>query len=442
MTALPPTADPVAAGSVVLTRRGFTNTWLFTGLVVSAMATGFAVVLLVVGSTSGITSAALGIVFAAIPLGIVVPAFLWLDRFEPEPKKLLLFTFGWGACLATVVSLVVNTATEVLLIKAGSSSQLAAVISAPIVEESTKGLVVLLIFLVRRKDFNGIVDGVVLAGISAAGFAATENILYLAQGDAALGAGGLIVTFVLRGLILPFSHPMFTVCTGVGIGIAAVTGRKWLRVLAPICGWLVAMALHAFWNWTTITSAVVFTFPLVEIPLFCVAVIAIVLLRRREGQMIGRYLWDYVERGWFSPGEVWMLASMPRRKQARRWARNTGGNTAVAAMRAFQNASSDLALLRARVVRGSGGPDARTDQWSMLANVTAARTVFCAATQPGQGPPGYRQPPPGYDPQQQRSPQQYGYRQAPPAYDPHQPYGQTPLPPPGQQPGPRQPGPR
>jgi RsiW-degrading membrane proteinase PrsW (M82 family) len=280
------------------------------------MATGLAVVLLVVGSTNGITSAALGLVFAVIPLGIVVPAFLWLDRFEPEPKRLLLFTFGWGACLATVVSLVVNTGAEVLLIKAGSSSQLAAVVSAPVVEETTKGLVVLLIFLARRRDFDGVVDGIVLAGISAAGFAATENILYLAQGESTLGTSGLIITFVLRGLILPFSHPMFTACTGVGIGIAAVTARKWVRVVAPLCGWLAAMCLHAFWNWTTLTSAVLFTFPLVEVPLFCIAVIAVVMLRRREGQMIGRYLWDYVGTGWFSPGEVWMLASMGRRKQA------------------------------------------------------------------------------------------------------------------------------
>jgi len=80
--AAPVDPSDAAASAVSTTRRGFTNTWLFTGLVVSAMATGLAVVLLVVESTSGITSAALGLVFAVIPLGIVVPAFLWLDRFE------------------------------------------------------------------------------------------------------------------------------------------------------------------------------------------------------------------------------------------------------------------------------------------------------------------------------------------------------------------------
>jgi len=297
--------------------------------------------------------------------------------------------------------LVVNTGAEVLLIKAGSSAQLAAVVSAPVVEETTKGLVVLLIFLARRRDFDGVVDGIVLAGISAAGFAATENILYLAQGDSTLGTSGLIVTFVLRGLILPFSHPMFTACTGVGIGIAAVTSRTWVRVAAPLGGWLVAMCLHAFWNWSTVTSAVLFTFPLVEIPMFCGAVIAVVMLRRREGQMIARYLWDYVDTGWFSPGEVWMLASMGRRKQARRWARTSGGAPALAAMRSFQNASSDLALLRSRVVRGSAGPDAPAEQQTMLQNIAAARTAFSPPARQFPHQTGYRppsQPPTGPQP--------------------------------------------
>ena len=339
--------------------------------------------LLVIGANAGFQSLGLGLLFAAIPLGIVVPAFLWLDRFEPEPRGVLFFAFGWGACVATVISLVFNTTADVILTQAGAGSW-TAIVSAPIVEETTKGLAVLLILLVRRRDFDGVVDGIVLAGLSAAGFAATENILYLAGANFSTGTSGLVTVFVLRGLILPFTHPMFTAFTGVGIGIAAVTTKTWLKFVAPIAGLLCAMFLHALWNFSASTGLVVLVFPAVEIPLFVAAVIAVIALRRREGQVIGRYLWDYVRSGWFSPGEVWMLASMSRRTQARRWARSTGGKASLAAMRTFQNAASDLALLRARVVRGIRRRRCAVEQWRLLQSTAEARQSFA---QPLRQPP-------------------------------------------------------
>jgi RsiW-degrading membrane proteinase PrsW (M82 family) len=423
---------PAAGGTggtvVNPTRRGFTNTWLFTGIVVSVMAVGLALMLLVIGADAGFQSLGLGLLFAAIPLGIVVPAFLWLDRFEPEPRGVLFFAFGWGACVATVISLVFNTTADVILTRAGAGGW-TAVVSAPIVEETTKGLAVLLIFLVRRKDFDGVVDGIVLAGMSAAGFAATENILYLAGANFSTGTSGLLTIFVLRGLILPFTHPMFTACTGAGIGIAAITSKKWLKIVAPIVGLLCAMLLHALWNFSASTGLVILVFPFVEIPLFIAGVIAVVVLRRREGQIIGRYLWDYVRSGWFSPGEVWMLASMSRRTQARKWAKTTGGKAGRTAMRTFQNAASDLALLRARVVRGSADAEAMTEQWELLQTTAAARQGFApalgqppaqlAAPQPPAIGPGYGQPPPGYGqppPPGYGQPPPPGYGQPPPGY--------------------------
>ena len=71
-----------------------------------------------------------------------------------------------------------------------------------------------------------------------------------------------------------------------------------------------------------------------------------------------------------------MLAAMPRRKQARRWAKRVGGKDGLVAMRAFQNSASDLALLRARVARGTASDDVEQDQWGLLQNVNAARDAF------------------------------------------------------------------
>ena len=52
---------------------------------------------------------------------------------------------------------------------------------APVTEETLKGLGVLLIYLFRRREFDGIIDGIVYAGLIGAGFAFSENILYLGQ---------------------------------------------------------------------------------------------------------------------------------------------------------------------------------------------------------------------------------------------------------------------
>ncbi len=61
------------------------------------------------------------------------------------------------------------------------------------VEESAKAVAVLLVFLFRRRDFTGLVDGVVVAGFTATGFAFTENILYLGSAfgeDQQVGTAG------------------------------------------------------------------------------------------------------------------------------------------------------------------------------------------------------------------------------------------------------------
>ncbi len=42
----------------------------------------------------------------------------------------------------------------------------------------------MLLFLFRRQNFDGITDGLVLAGITATGFAFTENVLYLGNASA------------------------------------------------------------------------------------------------------------------------------------------------------------------------------------------------------------------------------------------------------------------
>lgn len=107
--------------------------------------------------------------------------------------------------------------------------------------------------------------GMVLGGVTACGFAFTENALYLGrafnddqqQRLDRIGLGGTpslrdfddtIQTFVLRGLLSPFAHPLFTALTGLGLALGLTTGRRWAGRLAAPGGLLLAMALHGTWN--------------------------------------------------------------------------------------------------------------------------------------------------------------------------------------------------
>ncbi len=154
---------------------------LLTALVVVVFLACALIVLAIIGSDTGVTGVLVGLALAAVPVFVVVPALLWLDRFEAEPTGLLLFAFGWGAAVATLVAILVNSTSIALLKASGGDVTAGAVVIAPIVEETCKGLAVLLVFLYRRREFDGVIDGIVYAGMAGIGFAFTENVLYLGR---------------------------------------------------------------------------------------------------------------------------------------------------------------------------------------------------------------------------------------------------------------------
>jgi RsiW-degrading membrane proteinase PrsW (M82 family) len=211
------------------------------------------VVLGIVRSSVGTAGVLVGTLCALLPVGPVVATFLWVDRWEPEPPRLLLFAFLWGACFATLTALVVNSsAAAVIDSLVGGGDVVGAVVVAPIVEEAVKGAFVVGLLLFRFREFDGVVDGVVYAGLVAAGFAFTENILYIGRAfseDQMAGQSGAVLgVLLLRGLFSPFAHPLFTAMIGIGAGIAARSPRIGVRVAAVAIGYVLAVGLHALWN--------------------------------------------------------------------------------------------------------------------------------------------------------------------------------------------------
>jgi RsiW-degrading membrane proteinase PrsW (M82 family) len=340
-------------------------------------------------SATGVPGFLIGVGLAVLPLPVVLAAFRWVDRYEPEPAGLLAFAFFWGATVAALFAGLLNTVTAVAVARtSGPSGGLAttAVLVAPWVEEAAKGAAILAVFLFRRKEFDGVVDGIVLAGFVGVGFAFTENVLYFGRaflaGNEEVGVtGGLFaagVTFVLRGVLAPFAHPLFTILTGIGLGIAARSGRGPARLLAPLAGYLMAVLLHATWNYSSLSGLQGFLtgYVLIFVPLFVIAFMVTSWLRRREGATIAQWLPLYVQAGWLADEDVAMLASLPRRRQAVEWAERTYGGASSRALRDFQHAATELAFLRDRAERGHVVGDFVTRERELLAEVAMTRRAI------------------------------------------------------------------
>ncbi|MFD1149526.1 PrsW family intramembrane metalloprotease [Saccharothrix hoggarensis] len=339
-------------------------------------------VLLGLGTTRiGLLPILVGALAALAPVLAVIGAYLWVDRWEPEPAKILLLAFAWGACGATITSLVFNQTAHVLgELLNGDGATFAAVIGAPITEEAAKAAFIVVLFLRRRQEFDGIVDGVVYAGVTAAGFAFTENIWYFARvfSDSGFGdlGSGVIALFILRGVLSPFAHPLFTSMTGIGIGIAAMTTSRRLRVVTPILGYLGAVGLHSLWNFSTTVgtgSTFINLYFLIMVPIFAGMVLMVVWQRRREQRIVAGQLPAMAANKWIASSEVTLLASLQGRSRWRRAVKRKVGDRAAKAVAGYQVAATELAFLRHRIANGTAGHDAEERHEKLLSALVAAR---------------------------------------------------------------------
>ncbi len=208
-------------------------------------------VVLITVLSVGPGTAILATAVAFAPLVIYVTPFMLIDRYDPEPLWLLALAFAWGALVSIAFSFFANTIAGIGAAIAGGAEfgdSFMAVAAAPIFEEGSKGLGVLLLLLIFRKYFDDILDGIVFAGMVGLGFAAVENILYYGRAFNGGGPVALGLLFVLRGILSPFAHATFTSMTGIGCGISRETHNKAAKLIFPLLGYVFAVCLHALWN--------------------------------------------------------------------------------------------------------------------------------------------------------------------------------------------------
>jgi RsiW-degrading membrane proteinase PrsW (M82 family) len=261
----------------------------------------------------------LSVVLGIVPMVLFAVVLTWFDRYEKEPPLLMAGVFLWGLIVAAGAALIINTLFGVGLIFVTGSQDVAmagaAVLSAPLVEETVKGLAVLAVFVYFYQEFDSVLDGIIYGGLVGFGFAAAENINYIFSGYTSADTGGwtgLFAVAAVRIFLIPFLHGFLTSWTGIGFAVARLN-RGWLRYMAPPAGYLTAIALHFFHN---LLSSV-------GVPVLCILgslfdwmgfagmIIFILVLVWREGRIVRNYLREEVgygtltQRQWQTAASLW-----------------------------------------------------------------------------------------------------------------------------------------
>lgn len=280
-----------------------------------------------------------------------------IDLYEREPLRYVVPVFIWGFTVAVIVALIFNTLAQITISTVASTNVtnfITAVFVAPVVEESSKGLALLLVFLVAflmkyrtgSMEFSGVMDGIVYGSAVGFGFSIAEDILYYAQ----FGSEA----FVMRRIFGGFAHASFTSLTGAGIGLIPWVRSNVLKVLLPCLGLGCAMLLHATFNFT----ASVFG-PVAYVVLFFVVLAYIILIAvwlHVERRAIRDELREEVSLGTISAQEYSILPTYFRRSAYYLGLLFSGRLGAWRRAREVHGISVDLAFTKRLARHRHGGP--------------------------------------------------------------------------------------
>jgi RsiW-degrading membrane proteinase PrsW (M82 family) len=251
---------------------------------------------------------------AIIPMSIYLILIWKFDRYDREPFKLVFTNYLWGALGAIVLALLGSfllTAFASFFINDNLQlSRFGAIVVAPIVEETTKGM--FLLITITNKKFDNITDGIVYGGAIGLGFGMTENFLYFVS--YADSIPNWIMLVVVRSLFSAVMHCVSTATLGAFLGFAKfkLSGKK---ILYGFIGLIIAMIIHSIWNFSLSFETIApigFLFMLVSIIIF-ISTFAISL--RGERKIIFDELKEESENKIIPESHLVILSSPQREKK-------------------------------------------------------------------------------------------------------------------------------
>ena len=257
-------------------------------------------------------------VFASA-LAAIIPMVTYLfliwsfDRYDREPIKLVIVSYIWGAVgaiiFAIIGSIIFSIAVESFTTNQSELDKFRIIIIAPFVEEITKGFFLLIV--INYNKFDNITDGLVYGGAIGLGFGMTENFLYFVSYGSSLKDWIIIV--IMRSLFSAVMHCISTGTLGAAFGLAKFK-NKIFKILYPIIGLVLAMAIHFTWNFSVsdeTTAPFGFLFILLSIIIF-ISVFSISVLSDKK--IILRQLSEEAQLGIIPFGHPEILSSSRRNR--------------------------------------------------------------------------------------------------------------------------------
>ncbi len=291
------------------------------------------------------------VVILSIVAGVVPTIFylllLWLaDRHEKEPLMLLVATFVWGAVPAIILAVILEEIFGVPLYvwSLQGAELISSSIVAPLVEESVKALAVAILYLLFRREFDGILDGIIYGALVGLGFAMTENVAYFLR---SFGSGGWeqwTTTVLVRSLFFGLTHALYTGIVGASFGAARLTRSRRQRYALLLAGWLIAAALHAFHNGTMGLWGALLPAIAADWMGLLALVVLLFVARRREMIWIREELKEEVALGVLAPEDYAALPSLRARFRIYRQHYRQGGRRQASAWHYLTQLASDLAF--------------------------------------------------------------------------------------------------
>jgi len=354
------------------------------------------VVILVAASVWDPVALPLSVIAAVVPAVFYGWIILSLDKYEKEPRRAIIYSFGWGAVGAVLFSVIAELIFGGIVISTVGKEQAdfwTIAVGAPVIEEFFKGIALLVLLCFFRVEFDNVLDGLVYGALIGLGFAMTENILYFGQAYFEDGARGLGELFIVRSVLDGLGHALYTGTTGAAIGWTRSRYSRGLgRIVVPAVGFSLAVLQHALWNGGVFVisdlqggDATVWSVVLIEAPLFVfpAAIVLYLIARtssRRELEILREQLAPEVQYGVLTPEEYRTLTTESLRREATRAAKLRGGRPLQETLEDFFQTAAELAFRKYHLSRGElPKPGQRSPEDAYRAELGRLRQQLAAA---------------------------------------------------------------
>lgn len=183
---------------------------------------------------------------AALPAAVLIALFVRADRARPEPVGLIGKSVLYGF-IATIPAIVLEMAVDLPAARLSGLARAAwtAFVTAALVEEGVKYFF-LSRYIVKKKAFDEVMDGIVYAACVSLGFAFAENLLYGLD-------GGWVLVF--RAFTAVPMHASATGIMGYWIGLSKREPDAVRAAALKRRGFWSAVAIHGLYDFFLFAGA-------------------------------------------------------------------------------------------------------------------------------------------------------------------------------------------